>query len=279
MRANPWADAGVACIAQWIRVADAVEALPDDAFALPTGLPGWRVSELVAHLVMCASSPARWLTEPTPDRAEATVADYLLCLRDAASSIDERTHSLAAGQSPARLKAAVRTAVDSLREVVAETDPARVIPTRLAPMRFDDFLVTRCVEGVVHGLDLVTCCRPRPGRFATLDASAPCGPGREGARARGRGQGAADRRRAVRRGSASHQGHAAERGRTRSTHLGAARGRPAAVDRRGRRRSSARQRRTKQHQRPAADPLAGASQPAVSLAGRFQVHPGLRSRF
>src|SRR5579863_7654988 len=100
MRANPWADVGVACVAQWTRVADAVDALPDDAFGLPTGLPGWRVSELVAHLVMCASSPARWLTDPTPDRAEATVADYLLCLRAAAPGIDERTRELAAGKTP-----------------------------------------------------------------------------------------------------------------------------------------------------------------------------------
>lgn len=181
MRVNPWADAGVACVAQWTRVADAVDGLPDDEFDAPSGLPGWRVSELVAHLVMCASSPARWLTEPTPDRAEATVADYLLCLRAAASSIDERTHSLATGQSPARLKAAVATAVDSLREVVAETDPARVIPTRLAPMRFDDFLVTRCVEGVVHGLDLSPAVDPDPtalrlstrGLLAALVAKAP----------------------------------------------------------------------------------------------------------
>ena len=27
-------------------------------------------------------------------------------------------------------------------------------------MRFDDFLVTRCVEGVVHGLDLVPAVQP-----------------------------------------------------------------------------------------------------------------------
>ncbi|HEY5199323.1 MAG TPA: sterol carrier family protein [Acidothermaceae bacterium] len=169
MRVNPWADAGVACVAQWTRVADAVDALPDDRFDVPSGLPGWRVAELVAHLAMCASSPARWLTEPTPDRAEATVAEYLLCLTAAASSIDERTHSLAAGQSPAQLRANVRAAVDSLRDVMLSTDPALVIPTRLAPMRFDDFLVTRCVEGVVHGLDLSPAVEPDAGalRIAT----------------------------------------------------------------------------------------------------------------
>jgi uncharacterized protein (TIGR03083 family) len=118
---------------------------------------------------MCAGSPARWLAEPAPDRASASVADYLLRLTAAASSIDERTHALAAGKSPSQLRASVREAVDSLRDVAAETDPARVIPTRLAPMRFDDFLVTRVVEGVVHGLDLPTAVDPDPGalRLAT----------------------------------------------------------------------------------------------------------------
>jgi hypothetical protein len=37
-----------------------------------------------------------------------------------------------------------------------------VIPTRLAPMRFDEFLITRCVEGVVHGLDLDPVVDPDP---------------------------------------------------------------------------------------------------------------------
>ena len=169
MRVNPWADAGVACVAQWIRVADAVATLPDSVFDEASPLPGWRVADLVAHLAMCAGSPARWLSEPVPPRAEANVADYLLCLTAAAPSVDERTRTLAAGKTPAQLRADVRSAVDSLHEVVAVTDPARVIPTRLAPMRFDDFLATRCVEGVVHGLDLLPAAEPDAGalRIAT----------------------------------------------------------------------------------------------------------------
>jgi uncharacterized protein (TIGR03083 family) len=118
---------------------------------------------------MCAGSPARWLTEPTPDRAEATVADYLLCLTDAAPGIDERTRELAAGKTPEQLRIQVQMAVSSLGDVVASTAPERVIPTRLAPMRFDDFLATRCVEGVVHGLDLSPAVEPDAGalRIAT----------------------------------------------------------------------------------------------------------------
>lgn len=158
-----------ASIAQWQSVADAVAALPDSVFDEASSLPGWRVADLVAHLSMCASSPARWLAEPTPARAEATVAEYLLCLTAAAPDVNERTHALAAGQSPTGLRAGVRLAVDSLRDVALATDPARVIPTRLAPMRFDDFLVTRCVEGVVHGLDLSPVVEPDAGalRLAT----------------------------------------------------------------------------------------------------------------
>jgi len=169
MRSTPGADVGVACVAQWMRVADAVATLPDSVFDEASPLPGWRVADLVAHLSMCAGLAARRLAEPAPDRAEASVAPYLLSLGAAAPSIDELTRSLAAGITPAQSRLLVRNAVDSLRDVVSSTDPARVIPTRSGGMRLDDFLVTRCVEGVVHGLDLSPAVDPDPGalRIAT----------------------------------------------------------------------------------------------------------------
>jgi uncharacterized protein (TIGR03083 family) len=169
MRVNPWADAGVACVAQWDRVADAVDGLPDDEFDAPSGLPGWRVADLVAHLSMCAGLAARWVAEPAPERAEADVGPYLLSLAAAASAVDEGARALAAAKTPAELRVLVHLAVDSLHEVVSATDPARAIPTRLGGMRFDDFLATRCVEGVVHGLDLSPPVDPDPGalRIAT----------------------------------------------------------------------------------------------------------------
>jgi len=169
MRVNPWADAGVACVAQWDRVAAAVDALPDDQFSWPSGLPGWRAADLVAHLSMCAGLAARWVAEPTPDRLEAGVGPYLLGLAAAASAVDEATRAQAVGKTPAELRVLVHHAVDSLHEVVSSTDPARLIPTRLGGMRFDDFLATRCVEGVVHGLDLSPAVDPDPAalRIAT----------------------------------------------------------------------------------------------------------------
>src|SRR5450631_1551216 len=182
MRVNSSSDVGVACVAQWTRVADAVDALPDDRFDLPTALPCWRVADLVAHLSMCAGLAALWLAEPAPQRAEATAGPYLLTLSAAASAVDERTRGFAAGKTPAELRRLVREAVASLRDVVDETDPARVISTRVAPMRLDDFLVTRCVEGVVHGLDLSPAVDPDAGALriatrATLAALVAKAPG------------------------------------------------------------------------------------------------------
>jgi uncharacterized protein (TIGR03083 family) len=151
---------GAACVDQWRSVADVVDRLADEVFDHPSSLPGWRVADLVAHLAMCAGAPARWLAEPTPAKAEVDAAAYFLCLRDAADDVDARTRDRARDKTPTQLRAEMRAAVDELAAVVATTDPAWVIPTRLAPMRFDDFLVTRCVEGVVHGLDLVPAVSP-----------------------------------------------------------------------------------------------------------------------
>jgi uncharacterized protein (TIGR03083 family) len=162
MRVNPWPDVGVACVAQWTAVASAVDLLPDEAFGRPTALPGWRAAELVAHLAMCASSPARWLLDPAPLKPETDAASYVLCLGAAAGDVDLRTRERAGTKPPSVLRAEVRLAVDELAAVVAATDAGRVIPTRLAPMRFDDFLVTRCIEGVVHGLDLDPMVDPDP---------------------------------------------------------------------------------------------------------------------
>jgi uncharacterized protein (TIGR03083 family) len=155
-------DVYAACVVQWGKLADAVDALPDSVFDRPSRLTGWRGAELVAHLATCASSPARWLAEPAPAKAETDAANYLLCLGGAAADVDERTRERAAGKSAAVLRAEVRQAVDVLVATLADTDPARVIPTRLAPMRFDDFIVTRCVEGVVHGFDLEPSVEPDP---------------------------------------------------------------------------------------------------------------------
>ncbi|MGH8891487.1 MAG: sterol carrier family protein [Acidothermaceae bacterium] len=151
-------NAAVACAAQWRRIADAVDCLPDRAFDIVTRLADWRVAELVEHLAMCASALPRRLAEPAPTRAEVDLAQYLLALPTAAAVIARREQESAHEVAPAAQKLRLRAAVDDLEAslLAASDDPGdRLVCTRFGGMRVADFIVTRCIEGVVHGLDLV----------------------------------------------------------------------------------------------------------------------------
>ncbi len=148
-----------ACLRQWYSVADAVEDLPDEAFALVTRLPGWRLRELVVHLIACVDAVSIRLAEPPAAKAETAPARYLLSTPEAAQVIEERERNGASGTEPAVLKEQLRSAVARLAGAIETAEPNRIVATRFGGMRLADFLVTRCVEGVVHGLDLVAAWR------------------------------------------------------------------------------------------------------------------------
>ncbi|MDQ1711010.1 MAG: hypothetical protein QOE45_460, partial [Frankiaceae bacterium] len=59
-------DARTGALAQWALIADAVDALPDEAFARPTRLGTWTVAELVAHLETNVDALPRALAHPEP---------------------------------------------------------------------------------------------------------------------------------------------------------------------------------------------------------------------
>jgi len=149
-------NAGVACASQWRRIADAVEQLPDQVFDIVTRLPGWRLAELVEHLTMCAGALPFRLAEPAPSKVEIDLAHYLLAVPTAAAIISLREQESARASEPAtqklRLRAAVTDLEESLSTVASDID--RVVPTRFGAIRVTDFIVTRCIEGVVHGFDL-----------------------------------------------------------------------------------------------------------------------------
>jgi uncharacterized protein (TIGR03083 family) len=146
----------VACLRQWALVVAAVEATPDDAFDQPSSLAGWRVAELVAHLAACQRVVVEWIAIPSPPKADLVAAGYLLTLPAAAALVMARELAAAADASPEQLRAAVRTAFEALTAAVADVDPARIVAARAGAIRLDELMVTRCVEGVVHALDLET---------------------------------------------------------------------------------------------------------------------------
>ena len=124
----------VAVVAQWLAVIAQVDAVPDDAYALPTRLPGWRVAELVVHLARNPTHLGRMLVGPPgplPDEAE-----------------------VAGGTTPVQLRELLAENVATATALLATLAEDRVVAGREPPCTVAAYLPSRCVEGCVHALDL-----------------------------------------------------------------------------------------------------------------------------
>lgn len=140
-----------AVTAQLEHVRDAVRGLGEEQLAAPTRLGDWTVRELVAHLSMAVGAVGRHLERPAPPAPEVTATGWVAATAALGGDIDDDTRSLAASAAPAGLldRAAARFA-----ELLPQAPGDRLLAARVGAMRLDDFLVTRCVELVVHTDDL-----------------------------------------------------------------------------------------------------------------------------
>lgn len=141
-------------LAQYALLAAAVARLADDDFAKPTRLAGWTVAELVAHLSSTLAAVPSAVERPAPPRADADLTQYLLGYRGVAPAVAQRAVDNARGVTPADLRHRLGETVAQTDAVLRHADVSRLVAVRLGALPLGDFLVTRCVEGVVHGLDL-----------------------------------------------------------------------------------------------------------------------------
>jgi uncharacterized protein (TIGR03083 family) len=142
-----------AVTAQFGHVREAVRGLSDDQLALPTRVGGWTVRELVAHLSMAVGSVVANLREPAPPQPETELLDWPFATAPVASGIDEDTRALAAAHDPGELLTHTAEQLTEALAAAGETHD-RLLTTRVGAMRLADYLVTRCVELVVHTDDL-----------------------------------------------------------------------------------------------------------------------------
>jgi uncharacterized protein (TIGR03083 family) len=147
-------DARAGALAQYGLLVTAVTALPDDVFGRPTRLGTWTVAELAAHLAATVDAVPRALAEPEPARAETDLVGYLSAMRGYAPAVAQRATDLAAGATPDALRDRLATAVAGAAGALRDVADDRLVLVRLGAIPLGTFLVTRCVEGVVHGLDL-----------------------------------------------------------------------------------------------------------------------------
>ncbi|MFW6691676.1 sterol carrier family protein [Streptomyces sp. MAR4 CNX-425] len=154
-----------ALTAQVRAVSAAARGLDEGAPALPSGLPGWDVGLLLAHVVDQIEATPRLLAEPAPPglagRAVVGLPAWAVSTAGIADRLDERARREAEriaaeyGTGPAAYAAAVDAAAERLaaaRPEAVRTD--RLLPHRFGPMTALDMTVTRLVELVVHSDDL-----------------------------------------------------------------------------------------------------------------------------
>ncbi|MBL1065989.1 maleylpyruvate isomerase family mycothiol-dependent enzyme [Streptomyces sp. 7-21] len=133
----------------------AARQLDDERLAAPSGLPGWDVRTLLAHLAGQIDALPRLLAEPPPaaTRPETDLNRWTVSVASLADKTDARARSDAA--ATADQAAAIDAAAEEL-EAVLETAVREdvLLPHDLGAMRALDFTVTRVVELVVHSDDL-----------------------------------------------------------------------------------------------------------------------------
>lgn len=144
-----------AVLAQVEFVRLAAHDLSAEQLAKPSGLPGWDVRHLLAHIAGQIDALPRLLAEPAPAAPQPTVglSRWALSTHTIAELLDTRTKKDAAAQDDQA--AAIDAAAEELESVIDTGVREDVLlPQTFGPMRALDFTVTRLVELVVHSDDL-----------------------------------------------------------------------------------------------------------------------------
>jgi len=116
---------------------------------------GWRNREVLAHLALQPLLLGRFLLTATSDPPQVTLVQNLAGTRRLASVIND-----------AAIEGARAGSVDLAANVAAlmpsllNADLATTVTTLQGPILLADYVVTRCVEAVVHGRDLIPPVEP-----------------------------------------------------------------------------------------------------------------------
>lgn len=127
-------------------VAYAAELTPEQ-LAAPSKLAGWDVRTLAGHVAYTVHSLQTWSALPVTG-IEAEVFDWMTGTPTAAAAVDAVTRELV------EEGVVLADEVAEAQKVMARYGDEEPIAMRFGGMRFDDFLVSRIVEAVVHGDDL-----------------------------------------------------------------------------------------------------------------------------
>jgi hypothetical protein len=141
-----------ALVRQWRAIARAIPSRDLDA---ASRIDGWRNREVVAHLAMQPALLVRFLATAGAEAPRLDATENLSGTRNLAELVDAATREAA---EAGRIDFAARAEQAIGR--LAEADLTATVTTVQGPILLADYLVTRCVEAVVHGDDLVPPVEP-----------------------------------------------------------------------------------------------------------------------
>jgi hypothetical protein len=154
MRTVVQEDVRIALIRQWELIADATDLI--ELWA-SSRCKGWTNREVLAHLYVQPHLVARFLRTTSADKAALGVTGSLSGSGSFGELIDA-----SAREGAALNKVELRGPLDAVRPLVLGADLEATITTLQGSISVSDYLVTRCVEAVVHGGDLVPPVPPDP---------------------------------------------------------------------------------------------------------------------
>jgi uncharacterized protein (TIGR03083 family) len=148
--------------AELAAVERAFAALSDDQWQLPTklvpldpGLPHWTVFELAGHFdiaigltrMLIAGADA---SQPARDRTSF----FINPRSETAPVVYDYAYKMVEGKTPADMPGVLQETFSKTVTEARAVPAGTVGPGYFAPMRADEFVASRIVEAVVHGIDL-----------------------------------------------------------------------------------------------------------------------------
>lgn len=119
-------------------------------WSTPSVIDGWTLRDLVAHLGLVADS-IRAAADEMSEEKPLRLGDYLATYADGAAAVDRRTRE--GGSTDTFLYTVDATAAEA-EQAMSAVEGNPVVAARRGPIRWVDFLRTRCIELTVHTDDL-----------------------------------------------------------------------------------------------------------------------------
>jgi uncharacterized protein (TIGR03083 family) len=120
---------------------------------LPTRLGSWRVIELVSHLSGSLDLVLRATESSINPAAEVSPLRWYRHVDDSAQAIDAETRE-AASVGWTQVRDTMEHHLAEVTDLLASEDPNRMVTAYNDTMTLEAFCATRCVEAVLHTLDL-----------------------------------------------------------------------------------------------------------------------------